>query len=236
MPKSKTFITILLSAFLPFALGFFYKKQDANEMIYVYLFMWTMINYLFLTTTISIFQSYRKILALPGINIRKATYYINLLLYTLIIIFVNIYFTNMLYDTGSKLIYNLSSPYILISIFVFYIINLQYGNFPIKEDGNPNIYTVLAKGSFKNGRDRYATVVGFYDKGLVVGDYYFPYETMKSIGTAKKKVGIFIKGRDEEGNYRLNIDSLNSAARAVIILEAAAERGKLDKNKLNFDK
>ena len=39
--------------------------------------------------------------------------------------------------------------------------NLQFGNFPIKEDGQTNVYTILAKGSFKNGRDKYATVVGY---------------------------------------------------------------------------
>lgn len=235
MPKSKTLLIMFISALIPLGLELFYNTNIVGEGGVLYLFMWVMINYLFLSTIISIFSSYKKILSLPGLKIRKATYYTNMILYTLIIIFVNIYFSAMLFFPKDKLFQNLASPYVLIFLFIFYIMNLQFGNFPIKEDGQTNIYTILAKGSFKNGRDKYATVVGYYDDGIVLGDYYFPYESIKSCATAKKKIGIFIKGKDQFGTYRVNIDSLNSAARAVLILEDAAKNGKLDQNKLNFN-
>lgn len=235
MQKSKTFIIMFISALLPLGLEFFYKQNIAGESGILYAFMWIMINYLFLSTTVSIIGSYKKILNLPGLKIRRATYYTNMILYILIIIFINIYFLGMLYMPENPIIKNLSSSYILIFLFIFYIMNLQFGNFPVKADGSTNVYTILTKGSFRNGRDKYATVVGYYDEGLVLGDYYFPYNTIKSCVTAKKKIGIFIKGKDSYGPYRINIDSLNSAAAAVLILEDAAKNGKIDEKILNFN-
>ena len=83
--------------------------------------------------------------------------------------------------------------------------------------------------------EKIGTLVGSYDKGLVIGNYYFPYENMKSISKSKDEE-IMIKGREDSKNYIIKIGSLNSANQTIIELNNALNEGKIDEKKINLKK
>ena len=104
-----------------------------------------------------------------------------------------------------------------------------------EEEKETDIYEISRKSSFRDGKDRLGTLVGSYDKGLVIGNYYFPYENMKSISKSKDEE-IMIKGREDSKNYIIKIGSLNSANQTIIELNNALNEGKIDEKKINLKK
>ena len=228
-------IILAVSILIPFGFHLSGMKSQLGQASIMYLILWAIINYLFIMTVVDFTSKFNKISKLPGLKIRKRTYYINIIVYIGFLIFVNIYFLQQIYLRNVEIINALANPFFLIGLFLLFLYNMQNGKFPKKEEKETDIYEISRKSSFRDGKDRLGTLVGSYDKGLVIGNYYFPYENMKSISKSKDEE-IMIKGREDSKNYIIKIGSLNSANQTIIELNNALNEGKIDEKKINLKK
>lgn len=235
MNKKLQNIILGISMLIPFGLQMSSLKSQLAQGAIIYSILWAVINYLFFMTTIDFTTKFNKILRLPGLKIRKRTYFINIFVYIGFLIFVNLYFLMELYLRDSKILNIIASPPVIIGLFLLFLFNLQNGKFLKKDEKDTDIYEIPGKSSFRDGKDKLGTVVGSYDQGLVIGNYYFPYEGMKSISKSKDNE-IMIKGRDEAKNYIIKIGSLNSANQTIIEVNNALNEGKIDEKKINLKK
>lgn len=230
MQKRRMIISILISAALPLGLDMFYE----NHLNTLYALFWIFANYLFVMTIWERFVEYRKIFKLPNLKVNKFTYILNMIYYFGFLIFLNVYFSYQMYLIDVEALAKFSNSYILFAIFILFVVNLFYGKFPEKEEkDNPQIYSMPLKGHFRNGTDKFGTVVGSYEDGLVLGTYYFPFDTMKSI-SINKEDEVAIRGKDDEGNYIVNIGARKSAVATMKVLLDAEKSGKLDKKVNNI--
>lgn len=235
MNKKLQNLILAISILIPFGFHLSGMKSQLGQASIMYLILWAIINYLFIMTVVDFTSKFNKISKLPGLKIRKRTYCINIFVYIGFLIFVNIYFLQQLYLRNVKIINVLASPIFIIGLFLLFLYNMQNGKFLKKEEKETDIYEISKKSSFRDGKDRLGTVVGSYDKGLVIGNYYFPYENMKSISKSKNDE-IMIKGREDSKNYIIKIGSLNSANQTIIEINNALNEGKIDEKKINLKK
>lgn len=229
MQKKRIIIGIVAGALLPLGLDMFYE----NHLSAVYLFFWIFANYLFIVTIWERLAEYRKIFKLDGLKINKLTYVLNIIYYFAFVIFLNVYFSYEMYLVDNAILAKFANSYILIAVFFLFLVNLYYGKFPEKEEKNTTIYSMPLKGHFRNGKDSFGTVVGSYNEGLVLGTFYFPFDSMKSI-SINKQDEVAIRGKDSDGNYIVNIGARNSAVAAMKVLTEAEKEGKLKENTINI--
>ncbi|NMW86140.1 hypothetical protein HKO22_10560 [Peptoniphilus sp. AGMB00490] len=235
MNKKLQNLILAISIIIPFGFHLSGLKSELGQGSFMYSVFWGIINYLFLMTTADFISKFNKILKLPGLKIRKRTYFINIIVYIGFLIFVNIYFLQQIYLRNVKIINYLASPLVIIGLFLLFLFNLQNGKFLKKEEKETDIYEISKKRSFRDGNDILGNVVGSYEQGLVIGTYYFSYENMKSISKSKDDE-IVIKGKDDSKNYIVKIGSLNSANQVIIEVNNALNQGKIDEKKVNLKK
>ncbi|OLR65057.1 hypothetical protein [Peptoniphilus porci] len=235
MNKKLQNLILAISIIIPFGFYLSGLKSELGQGSFMYSVFWGIINYLFLMTTADFISKFNKILKLPGLKIRKRTYFINIIVYIGFLIFVNIYFLQQIYLRNVKIINYLASPLVIIGLFLLFLYNLQNGKFLKKEEKETDIYEISKKRSFRDGNDILGNVVGSYEQGLVIGTYYFSYENMKSISKSKDDE-IVIKGKDDSKNYIVKIGSLNSANQVIIEVNNALNQGKIDEKKVNLKK
>lgn len=235
MNKKLQNLILAISIIIPFGFHLSGLKSELGQGSFMYSVFWGIINYLFLMTTADFISKFNKILKLPGLKIRKRTYFINIIVYIGFLIFVNIYFLQQIYLRNVKIINYLASPLVIIGLFLLFLYNLQNGKFLKKEEKETDIYEISKKRSFRDGNDILGNVVGSYEQGLVIGTYYFSYENMKSISKSKDDE-IVIKGKDDSKNYIVKIGSLNSANQVIIEVNNALNQGKIDEKKVNLKK
>ena len=130
-------------------------------------------------TAVDFIANYKKIKKLENLNINKKTYNLNIFVYLGFLILVNIYFLQQMYVKDVKIVDALSNPILVILVFVVFLINLQNGKFPQKEEKETDIYEIPRKSSFRDGNDKLGTVVGSYENGMILGNYHFSYDSMK---------------------------------------------------------
>lgn len=235
MNKKLQNIILAISIIIPFGFHVSGLKSELGQGSFMYSVFWGIINYLFLMTTADFMSKFNEILKLPGLKIRKRTYFINIIVYIGFLIFVNIYFLQQIYLRNVKIINYLASPFVIIGLFLLFLFNLQNGKFLKKDEKETDIYEISKKRSFREGNDVLGTVVGSYEQGLVIGNYYFSYDKMKSISKSKDNE-IIIKGKEDSKNYIVKIGSLNSANQVVTEVNNALNQGKIDEQKVNLKK
>ncbi|MGF0095071.1 hypothetical protein ACQRC6_01405 [Peptoniphilus sp. SGI.035] len=235
MNKKLQNLILAISIIIPFGFHVSGLKSELGQGSFMYSVLWGIINYLFLMTTADFMSKFNKILKLPGLKIRKRTYFINIIVYIGFLIFVNIYFLQQIYFRNVKIINYLASPFVIIGLFLLFLFNLQNGKFLKKDEKETDIYEISKKRSFREGNDVLGTVVGSYEQGLVIGNYYFSYDKMKSISKSKDNE-IIIKGKEDSKNYIVKIGSLNSANQVVTEVNNALNQGKIDEQKVNLKK
>lgn len=140
-----------------------------------------------------------------------------------------------MYFRNVDIINTLASPIFIVGLFLLFLFNLQNGKFLIKDEKETDIYEIPKKHSFRNGNDVLGNVVGSYENGLVLGNYYFPYEGMKSISKSKENE-VIIKGKDDSKNYIVKVGSKNSENQLISEIKDALEKGKIEENKVNLKK
>lgn len=224
-----------ISVLIPFGLSLSGMKNEMGKSALLYSVMWGLINYLFIMTAVDFISKYKNISKLPGLKIRKRTYYINIFVYIGFLFFVNIYFLQQMYFRNVDIINTLASPIFIVGLFLLFLFNLQNGKFLIKDEKETDIYEIPKKHSFRNGNDVLGNVVGSYENGLVLGNYYFPYEGMKSISKSKENE-VIIKGKDDSKNYIVKVGSKNSENQLISEIKDALEKGKIEENKVNLKK
>lgn len=210
-------------------------KSVFGQGSFMYSVMWGLINYLFIMTAADFISKFKSISKLPGLKIRKRTYYISIFVYIGFLFFVNIYFLQQLYFRNVDIINTLASPIIIVGLFLLFLFNLQNGKFLIKDEKETDIYEIPKKSSFRNGNDVLGNVVGSYENGLVLGNYFFSYESMKSISKSKDDE-IMIKGKENSKNYIIKVGSKNSANQLITEIEDAIQEGKIEEKKVNLKK
>ena len=210
-------------------------KSVFGQGLFMYSVMWGLINYLFMMTAADFISKFKNISKLPGLKIRKRTYYISIFVYIGFLIFVNIYFLQQLYFRNVDIINTLASPIIIVGLFLLFLFNLQNGKFLIKDEKERDIYEIPKKSSFRNGNDVLGNVVGSYENGLVLGNYFFSYESMKSISKSKDDE-IIIKGKENSKNYIIKVGSKNSENQLITEIKDAIQEGKIEENKVNLKK
>lgn len=210
-------------------------KSVFGQGSFMYSVMWGLINYLFMMTAADFISKFKNISKLPGLKIRKRTYYISIFVYIGFLFFVNIYFLQQLYFRNVDIINTLASPIIIVGLFLLFLFNLQNGKFLIKDEKETDIYEIPKKNSFRNGNDILGNVVGSYENGLVLGNYFFSYEDMKSISKSKDDE-IIIKGKENSKNYIIKVGSKNSANQLITEIEDAIQEGKIEEKKVNLKK
>ncbi len=105
-------------------------KSVFGQGSFMYSVMWGLINYLFIMTAADFISKFKNISKLPGLKIRKRTYYISIFVYIGFLFFVNIYFLQQLYFRNVDIINTLASPIIIVGLFLLFLFNLQNGNNP----------------------------------------------------------------------------------------------------------
>lgn len=210
-------------------------KSVFGQGSFMYSVMWGLINYLFIMTAADFISKFKNISKLPGLKIRKRTYYISIFVYIGFLFFVNIYFLQQLYFRNVDIINTLASPIIIVGLFLLFLFNLQNGKFLIKDEKETDIYEIPKKNSFRNGNDILGNVVGSYENGLVLGNYFFSYEGMKSISKSKDDE-IMIKGKENSKNYIIKVGSKNSTNQLITEIEDAIQEGKIEEKKVNLKK
>lgn len=224
-----------ISVLIPFGLSLSGMKNEMGNSSLLYSVMWGIINYLFIMIAVDFISKYKNISKLPGLKIRKRTYYINIFVYIGFLFFVNIYFLQQMYFRNIDIINTLASPIFVVGLFLLFLFNLQNGKFLIKDEKETDIYEIPKKNSFRNGNDVLGNVVGSYENGLVLGNYYFPYEGMKSISKSKDDE-IIIKGKENSKNYIIKVGSKNSANQLITEIKDALQKEKIEENKVNLKK
>lgn len=234
MKNRNDVLVILLAVALPLCLEFSNLPHLLGSTGLMYTIIWMLVNYLFLRTCIEMTKAYGKILRLPEVQVSKATYFLNFILYWIFLVYLNSYFVQQLYIRDRPLVNAMANPLIAIAILVLFVINLFFGIFPEVKPGETRIVEVSSQSSFRHGREKFGTVVGSYREGIVLGTESFSFDSMKSISSNRKQESLVLKGKDDIGNYRVNISAPKSADKIREIIVEARDSGKLDAKKVNI--
>lgn len=201
-------------------------------MLYV---LWAVINFLFITTVSELSSQYTKVFKLKKLKMQKMTFFVNLIVYYSFLIFINLYFTQQIFIRDNQTLNKFTSVYILIVILIAYLLNLNSGQFPEEnETDSTKIYNMREKGPFKFGKEKFATLIGEYEDGFVMGVHSFKYEDIKNIYNDKKQDSLVIKGKDEEGNFRISVAAEKSKKELKDILLKANKENKLVNGQVNL--
>lgn len=233
MKKSTIFIG-LISLIIAFGSEKYFGLSPYVEDTTLLNVLWAIVNIMFLTTTIAMLKEYNQILSLKGLTMRKTRLYLNIFVYVAFIIFLNSFFLGQLYLRDNLLINKLSNPLIMILVLFTFTMNLYSGIFPtVEEKDNIKIFTIKEKGPFRNGREKYDVQTGTYENGLVFGIYNFPYEGIKNIYEEKSGT-LIIKGKDQRGSYRINVEAPKTRFVVKKLLEEEREKNKLEGIKISL--
>lgn len=230
-------IIVLVSCLIPIASQAIFGASPYMESPGMFYFFWGIINFLFLTTVIELSGNYIKVFSLKNLKTNKPTFFVNVFVYLAFLIFVNLYFVQQLYFRDNTVLNRLTHINILMMLFILFIINLNCGQFPESdetENNNTTIYSIRKKGPFKFGKERFGTVIGSYDKGIVIGADPFSYEDIKTVYEDQKNSGLVIKGKNEDGNFRVSIEAPKSKEAAIKILKEASKNSLIEKEKINL--
>lgn len=233
MKLSKNTIGLIIAAIIPLGLEFIFGKNLLGQSSIMYSILWLLVNYLFLMTSYEFIKGFVKINSLENVRLKKSPYILNIIIYVGFLFFVNIYFLQQMYIRDITIINFLANPLFIVLLFVLFLFNLQNGKFPNIDEKETRIYTISKNGGFRDGKDKFNTVIGSYEDGLIAGNYYFPFASMKSVSKTKDNE-IVVKGKDEDKNYILNIGSKNSMEAIRELFLEAVENDKIDKSKVNI--
>lgn len=233
MKLSKNTIGLIIAAIIPLGLEFIFGKNLLGESSIMYSILWLLVNYLFLMTSYEFIKGFMKINSLENVKLSKSPYILNIIIYVGFLVFVNIYFLQQMYVRDVEIINFLANPLFIVLLFVLFLFNLQNGKFPNVDDKETTIYSIAKNSGFRDGKDRFNTVIGSYEDGLIAGNQYFPFENMKSVSKTKENE-IVVKGKEKDKNYILNIGSENSVKAAREVFLNAAKDNKIEKGKVNI--
>lgn len=223
-------ITIFISVLIPIGVQTIFKDQEPTSGSTIMVVFWIFANFLFLSTILDLFEDYSKLFKLQNLKINTLNYIVQILVYIVFTIFLNLYIFRTLYMPEHKLLTQITSPFIVSLILVIFLVNLLSGLFGNKEEGkDTNVYTFSNKNSFRNGRDTFNVAGGTYTDGLVMGSLIVPYNTIKSIYTDKNN-SLIIKGKNEDGGYKISIDSEKTISFFTNLINSAIEDGKIENN------
>lgn len=221
-------IIVFISLLIPLGIQTFFKKQSVIENTVIMNMFWIFANFLFISTVDELFGEYAKVAKLKSLKINSLNYIVKILVYVVFLIFLNLYLVRTLYLPEHKLLTALTNPLIVSLILVVFLVNLLSGLFENKEESKDvNVYTFSNKNSFRTGRDTFNTAGGTYEDGFVLGNLAIPYDSIKSIYTDKDN-SIVIKGKKEDGAYRIAIDSEKTINFFKSLLNTAIEESKVD--------
>lgn len=234
MKNRNEILLILIAVALPIGLEFSEVPNLLGTNGLLYTIVWILLNYLLLRSCVEITKSYHNIFRLPGLKLRKTTYWINFVLYWVFFLYLNAYFIQQLYVRDNQTVNYLAHPLIAVVILAVFLLNLLFGIFPEVKTGETRIVEINSKGSLRYGREKFATVVGSYDDGVVIGTEYVPFDSIKSVSSNRKQESLVIKGKDDKGNYRINVQAQKSTEEVRKIILTARDEGKLDGTKVNI--
>lgn len=234
MKNIKNIIILVISIILPLGLEISPLKSSLGGSALVYSALWILTNYLFITMIVELMTGFMDISKLKDKKIKTGAYLGLILVYFSFTAFVNLYFTKYIYFQKDDFLNIMLSPILIILIFMGYVFVIQLGIYPDVEEKETKIYTVPQKGSYKNGRERLGTLVGTYAEGFILGYLVFKYEDIKSVSSSKGKDEVVIKGKDEKGPFRININAKRTANDLKSILVSARDKGLIDRSKINI--
>lgn len=227
-------LLVLAAALVPMLAQVIFGVSPHMESPGMFYIFWGVINFLFFTTIFDIGGNYFKMFSLKDLKTNKPTFYVNLIVYLGFLIFINLYFVQQLYIRDNAILNRLTHINMLFMLFILFIINLNCGQFPeTEENDNINLYFIKKKGPFKFGKERFGTVIGQYDKGILLGAVNFNYDDIKTVYTDKNNT-LIIKGKNDEGNFRINIEAEKSKNAAIKILKRAEKSSKIESVKINL--
>ncbi|MDO5041445.1 MAG: hypothetical protein Q4D95_05080 [Peptoniphilus sp.] len=233
--NKKLALIFTISAAIPILFQILFRNQSTKENIIFYIALWVMVNYLFFGTVIDMFKNYYVIFSLKGIKINVFPYVINIFLYVLFIVFANGYFLQQLYIPDNAVLNYLVSVQVSLVILFGFLMNLYLGAFPqVQEKENSLIYTISAKNAFKNGKDKYGTVVGSFDDGVVLGTMIVFFNDITSIYSNKKRDALTIKAKGAVKNFLISVETPRSKDKLLSIIDDALSKNKLDSKKVNI--
>lgn len=228
-------IIIFISIVVPIFVQNIFRDQPSVEGSSLMVIFWMFANFLFLFTITELFGEYSKVFRLEELKINRLNYILQISIYVIFTVFLNLYILRVLFLQNNKTLTLVTSPAIVGLILAAFLLNLVSGLFANKEDvKDTNVYTFSNKNSFRTGRDLLNTAGGSYKDGLILGSLIVPYNSMKSIYMDKNN-NFIIKGKDENGNYRISCDSEKTIRFFLHLVQGAIDGGKIDEKivKLN---
>ncbi len=233
--NKKLALIFTISAIVPIFFQIIFRNQSNVDNVIFYIVLWVMVNYLFLGTVVDMFKNYYIIFTLKGIKINALPYVINIFLYVLFVVFANGYFVQQLYIPDNAVLNSLVSVQVSLVILFGFLINLYLGAFPqSQEKENSLVYTISKKNSFKHGKDKYGTVVGSFDDGMVLGTMIVFFNDITSIYSNKKKDALTIKAKGAVKNFLISVETQRSKDKLISIINDALVENKLDNKKVNI--
>lgn len=236
MNKNSNFkfgLALFISISAPFLLNTYFANQTGINIGFGLLGLWVLVNYLFVSITIELISDIINVLKLKGVKIKILSYIMTILIYSIFTIYMNAYLVQISFSPDNIWINTISKFEVLLVLLVAFIANLFCGILPNKsETENTNVYTFSNKGPIKYGRDSLATLVGYYDKGIILGSLPVDFDTMKSIYKDKEN-NLVIKGKGADGNYRISVSESKTSAELMSILKKSVEKEKIKSNIIN---
>ncbi|CDZ75398.1 putative membrane protein [Peptoniphilus sp. ING2-D1G] len=233
--NKKLALIFILSAAVPIFFQILFRNQSVKDNLILYMVFWVLINYLFFGTIADMLKNYYIIFTLKGIKINAVPYAINIFLYALFIVFSNGYFVQQLYIPDNVSLNSLVSVEVALIILFGFLINLYLGAFPqAQEKENSLVYTISSKNSFRNGKDRYGTVVGSFEEGIVLGTLIVFFNDITNVYTNKKKDSVVIKAKGAVKNFLISVGTQRSKDKLISIIDDAVAENKLDNKKVNI--
>lgn len=194
----------------------------------LYMF-WALTNFLFITAVVELIKKCRNLLHLEELDMKKTTIILNVCIYFVFLIYINLYFVQQLYIRGNVILDAVTNINTLFILLVAFIINLFCGQFP-EEDSKENLmtFTLNEKTSIRNGQERFGVLVGEYKEGIVLAYYPFKYKDIETIYHERKTKALVIKGKNESGNFRISVEVPKSKFVLEKIIKQAQKRGDLE--------
>ena len=231
----KLAVSLLLSCAIPMISQAVFKNSPYISSPGMFFVFWGLINFLFISTLIDLSENYGQMFKLKNLKTNKGTFIVNIIVYLCFLIFINLYFEQQLYIRDNLILNTLSNINVLFLILIMFIINLYCGQFPeAEETDNTRLFTLNKKSRFKYGHEKLGHVVGEYEDGITIGFLPFSFDNIKSVYTDTKNDALVIKGKDGNGNFRINIAAPKSRLAAEDILHRAVENKKLKNGKFNI--
>ena len=231
----KLAVVLLISCSVPLIMSSVMGKSPyvSNPAI-LYVF-WALINFLFITAVQELFSKYFKLFKLKNLKTNKISFFINFFVYAAFIVFINLYFLQQLYIRDNAVINKLTDVNALFMLLLLFIFNLYCGQAPDEEvKDNLRSYSMNKKSSIKLGREKFGVLVGEFDDGFTIGSFPFYFSDIKTVYTDKKTDALVIKGKDDEGNFRINIEVPKSKEALQDILLQAEKDSKIVNGKINM--